>query len=676
MTNHSPRAALESLVPERQDGALDLLHRPTVEPLEPLDPRDPLADAASLADAVVRGSVDGFAVLDRETRYTLWNPAMERFTGKAAAEVLGRRAGDVFPSLRDHGLEVALQRVLKGEPIATDGVQHVQPDGTRRVYDRLYLPLRDARAEITGVLCIVRDATARYAAQEALRTTETKLLMAAEAAGIGLWTWDPVADVITWEDTMCGLYGRAPGDVPKGRDEYLTLIHPEDRELSKQRIARGRAEGHWEHEYRIIRPDGTLRWLASRTRVVRTDRGELVLGAVFDVTERREMEERQRATQRLEVVGQLTAGIAHNFNNLLMGILPTLELASKSAPADLIPLLRVAEESAERAASVVRQLMTYASRNQAAIRRSEQVAPLVERVAGFCRTTFERRISIAVRCMDAGAADMDPSQIEQAILNLLINARDALEDGALVAPTIEVVVEAVPAGARELEGRAGDWIAVRVVDNGIGMDAATMQRIYEPFFTTKPAGKGTGLGLATTHAIARDHGGFITCQSAPGRGTMFALHLPCSSRRLAPPAVEPTTSPALTEGALDAVILVVDDDDSVRAATRRILESAGFVVETAASGDEALARMADPSTAARVDLVLLDVSMPGTSGPDTRRRLAEMVPGVPVVLLTGYAYQASSADTVLEKPVTQAKLVSCLRETLSRAAAQGLPGEP
>ena len=622
----------------------------------------------SLAAAVVQGSVDGFAVIDRDNRYTLWNPAMERFTGKRAAEVIGRRAFDLFPNLRDMGLDVAIQRALAGETIAVNGVPFVEPDGTRKVYDRLYVPLREGgAAEVTGVIAIVRDATARYVAQDALRTTETKLLMAAEAAGIGLWTWDPGADVITWEDTMCALYGRAPGDVPKSRNEYLALVHPDDREHSRERIARGRSEGHWEHEYRIIRPDGAVRWLASRTRIVQTDRGDVVLGAVFDVTERKEREERQRATQRLEVVGELTAGIAHNFNNLLMGILPTLELASRSAPAEIIPLLRIAEGSAQRAASVVRQLMTYAAHNRATSRRTEPVAPLVERVAAFCRTTFDRRIAIELQCSDPGTADMDASQVEQAVLNLLINARDALEDAAFAAPTIQISVETIASGSPELEGRKGDWVAIRIVDNGVGMDAATIQRIYEPFFTTKPAGKGTGLGLATTQAIMRDHGGFITCSSARGKGTTFTLHLPRSQSPVTPVATEPATIVAPHARARGATVLVVDDDAAVRPVVGRMLESEGFRVEMAATGDEALARMGDPSRAAGIDLVLLDVSMPGQSGPEIRRRLGDVAPHVPVVFLTGYAYQAQSGDTVVQKPVTQASLVASLREVLSRA---------
>lgn len=355
-----------------------------------------------------------------------------------------------------------------------------------------------------------------------------------------------------------------------------------------------------------------------------------------------------------------------------MGILPTLQMASKSAPPGMVPLLRVAEESAERAAGVVRQLMTYAARNQETTRRTEPVAPLVERVAGFCRTTFDRRVALDLQCREASSADMDGSQIEQAILNLLINARDALEDVAIAAPTIQVAVEAVAPGAPELERRTGEWIAIRIADNGVGMDAATVQRIYEPFFTTKPAGKGTGLGLATTQVIVREHGGFITCRSAPRKGTTFTVYLPRSGAfpsRAAGPG--PTSNGVKSARAVDAAVLVVDDDEAVRSVTCAMLESEGFRVELASSGDEALARLEDPSRRAPIDLVLLDVSMPGLSGPEVRRRLTELAPGIPVVFLTGYSYQPppGNGDTVIQKPVTQAALAASLREILGRARA-------
>lgn len=619
------------------------------------------ADLQSLAEAVVHSSLDGLAVLDRDTNYVLWNATMERFTGRTAAEVIGRNAFEVFPFLRDLGLDVAMQRTLRGEVVVTDGVEHVEPDGVRKMYDRVYTPLRVGEGDVVGVIAIVRDATARYAEKATLRTTEAKLLMAAEAAGIGLWTWDPTLDVITWENATCAVYGRPAGDAPKDRDGYLALVHPEDRNELRERIARGVAEGHWEHEYRVICPDGSVRWLASRTRRVTSERNPLVLGAVFDITARREAEGRLRAAQRLEVVGQLTAGIAHNFNNLLMGILPNLQLAARAAPKDILPLLRDAERSTLRAADVVRELLTYAGRGRSSARTVTPVAPLVDRTVAFCRTTFDSAIQLSADCRNAATAEVDASQIEQAVLNLLINARDAV--AGATHPTVTAICERVTDGA-ELDGRTGEWVAIRVIDNGVGMDRATLQRMYEPFFTTKPAGTGTGLGLATTQSIVRNHGGFLTCRSAPGQGTAFSLFLPASSGIVADVSGRTET---LATRARREIILVVDDDAQVRTAVARILEAEGFGVETAATGEEGLARIADAG-ASRISLVVLDVSMPGMSGPQMRRRLREAAPALPVVYLTGYPFEPEHADPVLSKPITAEVLVARLDEILTRRA--------
>jgi PAS domain S-box-containing protein len=615
----------------------------------------------SLSETVIQSSLDGFAVMDRETRYTLWNQAMERFAGKTAAEVLGRKAFEVFPFLRDHGLDVAFERVLAGETIATEGVEHVEPDGSRKVYDRLYVPLR-AGGEIAGVIAIVRDATARYAALDALRRSEANLRLAAEAASVGFWSWNLATDAVTWEDAICAIFGLPPGQPPAGREAYLALVHADDRARVAERIARGTPEGGWEDEFRIVRTDGAVRWIATKARVVRVEGADMVLGAAFDITERKERDEHQRAVQRLEVVGQLTAGIAHNFNNLLMGLLPNLELAARRAPADLVPLLLDAEQSGRRAAHLVRQLMTYAGRNHTASRRIERIGLLAQRTVAFCRTTFDRRIEIELRCDDHTMVLVDPTQLEQALLNLLINARDALEGATLEAPKIAVVSETMTPGAPELEGRGGSWVCIRVSDNGAGMDAGTMQRIWEPFFTTKAVGKGTGLGLATTQSIVREHGGFITCRSALGRGATLAIYLPEASPGV--PADKTSASPIVAhpQTVVPATVLVVDDEDAIRNVVTRILRSAGFEVEAFTSGEEALERLADPSLAARISIALLDVSMPGMSGPDLRVRLRDLLPRAPVVFLTGYPYHPNEGDTVLEKPLTSDKLVSTLRE--------------
>jgi PAS domain S-box-containing protein len=624
----------------------------------------PGAETESLAQAVIQSSIDGLAAMDRDTRYLLWNPRMEVFSGKKAAEVLGQKMFELFPFLRDHGIDKAMERVLAGETVMVEGGEHFSPSGVRYVLDRLYVPMRSASGEVNGALAIVRDATARYAAEDELRKNEAKLRMTAEATGVGLWSWDPAADAISWDDTMVRLYGLARGSAPADSKAYLALIHPDDRPRAGERIRRGLASGGWSEEYRVMRADGTVRWILSKARVLRSDGRTEVLGTSTDVTDRREHEERLRAAQRLEVIGGLTAGIAHNFNNMLMGLLPNLELAVDQATPELAPMLRDAKLAAERAASVVLQLMTYAGRNQPVERVVQPIAPVIERTAAFCRTTFDRRITLDVRCEADAFVSLDPTQLEQAILNLLINARDALEQPGIPTPTISVEVQALPRGAPELQGNRGDWIAIRVSDNGVGMDAATVQRIYEPFFTTKGVGRGTGLGLATTHGIVREHQGSIQCRSAPGHGTTFTILLPAgtpeqalrdSERTVAAPAVAPASE----------TVLVIDDEPAVRRVLCRVLEDAGYTVRAAGSGAEALAMLSDPSLAETIAVILLDVSMPGLSGPETRARLREVVPAARVAYLTGYAYQTTDDDPVLQKPISADTLLTAVRRLVA-----------
>jgi two-component system cell cycle sensor histidine kinase/response regulator CckA len=618
----------------------------------------------TLAELLVQNSVDGLAAVDREYRYMLWNRAMEQFAGKRADEVLGRSAFEVFPFLREIGLDVAIDRALAGEAVAAEAVPNHLPDGSRRYYDRFYLPLRDNDAAIIGVLAIVRDVTARQKAEDALRANEEQLRLAVEAAGLGLWSWDMRTGAVKWEEPMCALFGLPAGSAPTDCEQYLAMIHPDDRERSTERILRGIAAGHWDDEYRIVRPDGTVRWAFAKGSVV----GDVALGAALDVTARREREEQLRQAQKLEAVGQLTAGIAHNFNNMLMGMLANLESAVRRAPPDLEPLLRDAEQSARRAAHLVRQLMTYAGRNAPALRGVESVAALVERTVALCRTTFDQRIVFDARYDGFARARVDSAQFEQALLNVLINARDALAD--VEAPRITVSVDIVLEGAAELGPRTGDYVRVQVGDNGTGVDAAMADRIFEPFFTTKPMGKGTGLGLATTRAIVVEHGGFLTCDSAPRQGAKFSLYFPRESRAADTP--RPLAAPVSVSGT--ETVLVVDDEALIRRAVQKMLTRAGFKAKLAGSGDEALRLLTDADVVSELALVILDVSMPGMSGPELRNHIRVLAPRVRILYFSGYAFEAHDVgDAVLEKPATEAQFLSKVREVLDLPAQGHAP---
>jgi nitrogen-specific signal transduction histidine kinase/ActR/RegA family two-component response regulator len=422
----------------------------------------------------------------------------------------------------------------------------------------------------------------------------------------------------------------------------------------------------------VVRPDGSVRWIMSSGDVVHED-GKVVriLGCNIDVTEHHQLEERVRHAQKLEATGSLTAGIAHNFNNLLAAILPALELVAPEAPANLRDVVGEAIHAARRAAELVRELMTFAGQRRATMRRPESVASLVERAVGICRSTFDRRINLEADVPGPGLLiDCDAGAIEQVLVNLMLNARDALHE--VRDHRARVTVEVSQIEAPEAIQRAAAFVRIRVSDNGAGMTEAVRQRMFEPFFTTKPVGQGTGLGLSTSYAIVREHGGTIECESEPGRGTRCSVLLPRYEGK--PRARQPT--PATPNIRAGAHVLLVEDEAPIRKVVTRLLESVGHRVTALGGTGEALARLPDLGD---VSVVLLDRSMPDGLGetiiPDLRRAM----PGARILLFTGQDVEPvveALADGVLAKPVTSEDLLRAVHTAikLGRKGTAQKPG--
>ena len=379
--------------------------------------------------------------------------------------------------------------------------------------------------------------------------------------------------------------------------------------------------------------------------------------------------ERQlQQAQKMEAVGRLTAGIAHNFNNMLQAITGNLDLALMEAPPDVRRLVDNALKTSYRAAQMVQQLMVYSRQSpQRARFESVDAVAVIRDVVTICQRTFDRRITFEVDEGDGLPAVLgNGMQLEQVLMNLCINSRDALEEVVVADPRIriegarvELSQECVPADAS-----AGTYLRLRVRDNGPGMDDDTRRRIFEPFFTTKEVDKGTGLGLSTALGIVQEHGGWIECDSALGAGACFDLYLP---------AVEGVdthqeSSSVMEESQGSETILVIDDEEMVRQTTMQMLDRRGFKTLDAEDGEQGLEIFRQHRDG--IDLVLLDQSMPRMSGLDTLRALRQMAPDLRIVIITGYPTRLEDfegADDLLQKPFSLDELVGRVRKALDRA---------
>ncbi|MFH1569931.1 MAG: PAS domain-containing protein [Gemmatimonadota bacterium] len=385
-----------------------------------------------------------------------------------------------------------------------------------------------------------------------------------------------------------------------------------------------------------------------------------------EIAERRQLEGQLRQAQKMEAVGQLTAGLAHNFNNMLQGVVGNVSLALMQAPPELHEVLVDANRSADRAAAMIRHLLVFARQGVQPELRPVDLAALLGDAVEMVRRTFDRRIAVSYDPRDIAADVMgDPGQLEQVFLNLFINARDALEGAAEPAIRVDLDELEVRAGVRpHPEARPGAYVLARIADNGVGMDDATRERVFEPFFTTKDVDKGTGLGLSTVYGIVQQHGGWVDCRSQPGRGATFSVYLPLA----APAGQDDRVSGDGAAARGSETILIIDDEDIVRRTASRLLEHYGYSVLLAEDGPAGLELFERHCPG--VDLVLLDLSMPRMTGREVLARLQALDPGARVVFFTGYAAEgqdpAGDVVDVIQKPFTSAQLAEAVRAALDR----------
>jgi two-component system, cell cycle sensor histidine kinase and response regulator CckA len=520
-----------------------------------------------------------------------------------------------------------------------------------------------------------RDVTGRRRTEEVLRRqalifrTMSEAVVMADAEG-RITEWNPAAERMFGYSREEAI-GRSPA-----------FVQPEeDRDRRAEIVRSAIEEGGWRGEFAAVHRDGRTIYCATHIVPLRGPGGEVAgtLGVTRDITERRRAEEELRQMQKMEAVGRLAGGIAHDFNNLLTALIGHTEMILLDAPegGTLTADLREIRRAADRAAALTRQLLAF-SRKQV---MEPGVIDLNEVVRG-AEPMLRRLLGADVElCAELGddlwPVFADAGQMEQVLVNLAVNARDAMPEGGRIA--VRTANRSLPAGdPLHPEMPPGDYVGLALTDTGTGMDAETMASSFEPFFTTKPVGAGTGLGLSTVYGIVRQSGGQIVVESEPDSGSTFTILLP--RHRQGASAHPRAASPEIGKIATgEETILLVDDDEAVRALARRCLGRGGFTVLDAAGGQDAL-RLAQEHEGP-IHLVLTDVTMPRMSGPEVAERLAGHLPGTPVLFMTGHAEGAIVERGVLEpgthlieKPFSPAELTAKVRELLDRVAADDAAG--
>lgn len=353
---------------------------------------------------------------------------------------------------------------------------------------------------------------------------------AIRATGLGLWSWDVSRGEVVWDDCMRRLHGCTATPTV---ERYLNeVVHPADRAEAIVRAQRVLDGGAWDRvPYRIVQPNGTARWVLASGAVVTAADGKplKLVGGLLDITEQRTLEEQLRQAQKMEAIGNLTAGLAHNFNNMLCVIMPSLEFAIGWLPNDRKPMLREAAHAARRASELVRQLMTFAGQSASSQRAHHNSHDVVRAAVDICARVFGEDLQLTAAYEDdAVPLHCNPGQIEQVLVNLLLNARDAVLAAGPSRGHVSVRVSTRRGQGDRVSVEPERWVRIEVSDDGVGMSEEVKAKAFEPFFTTKGVGRGTGLGLATSYAIVRDHKGRLECASHAGLGTTFTLMLPAA----------------------------------------------------------------------------------------------------------------------------------------------------
>ncbi|MFW5868927.1 MAG: PAS domain-containing hybrid sensor histidine kinase/response regulator, partial [Armatimonadota bacterium] len=625
--------------------------------------------------AVFDASPDGIVAVTADLRITDCNAVLAEMAGADSVEdVVGRSVTDFVSEDSRERLVRNFNRVLTEGSLRVEEYEAVTLDGARYPIEVSANLICDDDGEPESVVATVEDITERKEAQREIQELAEFRRSIIDQANIWIHVLDRDLNTIVWNPAAAEISGVPEAEALDSRDIWNAMypdpdVRAEMLALATEIIEEGRILENYEST--ITTRDGderTISWNASRLLGPESEPIGL-LAMARDVTEHRQLEQQLRQAVKMEAIGRLAGGIAHDFNNMLTAILGNTQLIEMRMDKDddSQRLLREIQIAARRSADLTRQLLAF-SRKQALEAEALDLNTLIERLEPMLERMLGEQIAILTRTdPELGLISADPSQIDQVLMNLVINARDAMPDGGTL--TIETANARV--SEEEARGRAdidpGPYVTLSVSDTGVGMDAETRERVFEPFFTTKGAEQGTGLGLATVYGIVNQSGGHIHVYSEPGEGTVFRVYLPrVESGEAADLDDEERSREDLRGG---ETVLVVEDDEIVRKLVTSVLTRHGHTVLSAESAEEAL----EVAAAHRdgIEIMVTDVIMPGMNGPELAEEMAAHHPDMPVLFVSGYAEEAIMHEGVLDegihfmqKPFGPEKLLRRIRSVL------------
>jgi PAS domain S-box-containing protein len=608
-----------------------------------------------------------------DTRIFGFSPGAENIFGYKAEEIIGRKIDilhlpDVvqdFPSMQ--------QALRNGKKGYSGESTLVRKSGEHFTALLTIHPRFDDAGEIVGTLGVTIDITDRKQAEEALRDSESRLAEAQRIAHIGNWIWDITKDELSWSDEIYKIFGLTEQEFAATDNAFLEFVHPDDRELQQHAVKKAlNREEPYIIDHRIVLKNGEIRFVHEAAEVLFSDDGVplKMIGTIQNITERKRVEEELLKARKLESVGILAGGIAHDFNNLLMAIVGNISLAKtfSDSPDKINQCLSEAQKASNRAQSLTQQLLTF-SKGGSPVRESANVIELVKETA-----TFSLRGS-NVTCDfhfpdNFWPVDVDKGQFSQVIQNLVINADQAMPDGGIIDISGENITFSDKNQKKDFFFREGDYVQLLVIDQGIGISKDHIQKIFDPYFTTKQ--KGNGLGLATTYSIIKNHQGNVTVESQIGVGTTFTIYLPRSLKDCV--SSNATNQEQLIKG--QGRILIMDDEKMIRDVTGKMLEYLGYEVDYAEDGSKAIEQYKNASDSGNgFDVIIMDLTIPGgMGGKETIQKLLEIDPQVKAIVSSGYSgdpimsdYKKYGFSGVIGKPYELESLGGMLHSVINES---------